>query len=139
MSSKTIGSVVDVLDRVIGLAPSSSNQQPQFIASKKFQGAKSGYVFRTSEQYGTGYHLDQSISTTTTNGDNGGTAPDGGGNDKKRARFDASHNTTHTIPSRPIIKKQSKTKLTGDELLAQAESQQSEAPTKLLELTPRGI
>ena len=139
MSSKTTGSVVDVLDRVIGLAPSSSNQQqPQFIASKKFQGAKSGYVFRTSEQYGTGYHLDQSISTTTTNGDNGGAAPDGGGNDKKRARFDASHNTTHTIPSRPI-KQQSKTKLTGDELLAQAESQQSEAPTKLLELTPRGI
>ena len=30
-----------------------------FIASKTFEGVKPGYAFRTSEKFGTGYHIDE--------------------------------------------------------------------------------
>ena len=129
MSSKG-GSVVDVLDRVIGL-PKQATNTTKFLPSKSFQGAKPGYVFRTSEEYGTGYHLDNDAN----NGDNDD--DDDGSREKKRARFDTSRDTTHVIPPRAPKKKQ----LTGDELLAQAEAAISESPhsTKLLELSSRGI
>ena len=148
MASNTPGSVVDVLDRVIGLPRSGSGvasdkqQQQQFIASKKFQGPRPGYAFRTSDEYGTGYHLDGQInSTNNNNGSNANDTTDSSSTsrDKKRARFDASHNTTHVIPSRAAKSKQ--TQLTGDELLAEAELAISESPytTKLLEFSSRGI
>ena len=129
MSSKT--SVVDVLDRVIGLP---SDGGVAFIPSDKFQGAKDGYVYRTSKEYGTGYHLD----TTTNSNSNTSTADNGDSRDKKRARFDPTNNTTHTIPSRQTKKKKQQT---GDELLAEAEQAQSQSShtPKLLELTIRGI
>ncbi|KAL7536932.1 hypothetical protein ACHAXR_007487, partial [Thalassiosira sp. AJA248-18] len=136
------GSVVDVLDRVIGLPKeeeagngNSKGNGAEFIASKKWQGAKSGYVFRTSEEFGTGYHLDVHGSEHhSTSSDNGRETTK-----KKRARFDASRDTTHVIPSRPPKKKQQQ--LTGDELLAEAEAAISErgGSSKQLELSPRGI
>ena len=53
-------------------------------------------------------------------------------NGKKLVRFDAFRDTTHAIPPRQ--------KLSGDELLAEAELQACEQPSqKLLELSPRGI
>jgi len=132
MASKT--SVVDVLDRVIGLpSEASSSSNENFIASKKWQGSKPGYVFRTSKEFGTGYHLD------IDNKNNGETsAASASSREKKRARFDASRDTTHVIPPRA---KKKQPQLTGDELLAEAEAAISEQPhsSKLLELSSRGI
>ena len=62
-------SVMDVLDRVIGLPGNSSGSAASnnntgvaaaklFIPSKKFSGSKPGYVFRSSD-LGTGYYLDE--------------------------------------------------------------------------------
>jgi len=131
MAYKT--SVVDVLDRVIGL-PTSGGGGAAFIPSDKFQGAKVDYVFRTSKEYGTGYHLD----TATNNNGTASNTDNENHRDKKRARFDPTNNTTHTIPSRQSSKKKQQT---GDELLAEAEQAQSQSShtSKLLELTTRGI
>mmetsp|Transcript_24940 Transcript_24940/g.53128 ORF Transcript_24940/g.53128 Transcript_24940/m.53128 type:complete len:756 (+) Transcript_24940:44-2311(+) len=150
--TKTAGSVVDVLDRVIGLPNGKENgndaelgsggSSSPFISSEKWRGARPGYVFRTSEEFGTGYHIDD--------GDDGnGAAPavaaasevtssHAGGRERKRARFDSARDTTHVIPAR---NKKKQHVPTGDELLAEAEAAASSQPhaTKLIELTPRGI
>jgi beta-catenin-like protein 1 len=168
-------SVTDVLDRVIGLSKDNKNNinnkgddHDAFIASDKWRGVKNGYVFRTSPEFGTGYHRDdnnqyhQQHQTTNINGDASSslslvaasTAESTTGREKKRARFDTSRDITHAIPARSSSKQHhhdpegggritTTTTTTGEELLAQAEaslsSQQSHSSTKLLELTRRGI
>ncbi|KAL7441319.1 hypothetical protein ACHAXM_007787 [Skeletonema potamos] len=147
------GSVMEVLDRVIGLPVSSggtaSNDgadavMARFIPSKKYAGSKPGYVF-TSSDLGTGYYLDKQQQQQQRQTDKGSRR------DAKRprfeeedqqqqqqqqqqqrsVRFDASRDTTKLIP-----------KLTGSELLAQAEEQQSQQPTPIKtihDLSSRGI
>ncbi|KAL9178718.1 hypothetical protein ACHAXT_003849 [Thalassiosira profunda] len=138
MASKPAGgSALDALDRVIGLGGSGAGSGEPFIPSKTFQGPKPSYVFRTSEEHGTGYHLDGSTGQQLTNGaakaaSGGG---DNGGRETKRARFDSSRDITHPIPARPPKRPLP----SGDELLAEAEAAASEQPSKLLDLTPRGI
>ena len=147
MASKTTSSVVDVLDRVIGIPQKETNddgERAEFIASDKFSGSKPGYVFQTSKEFGTGYHLDVNSSDQKI------AAPSlAGGREKKRARINNGEDfhdngesgkrsirwgsdTTRAIPARQ--------KRSGDELLAEAEAQASEQPSqRLLELTPRGV
>ena len=111
--SKSSGSIVDVLDRVIGIPTANNNGDlPSFLPSKTFQGSKAGYVFRTSD-LGTGYHLDDLSQP-----------------EQKRARlvrFDASRDTTQSIPPRP-------SKLSGEELLAQAEKAAASSHSKQIHL-----
>mmetsp|Transcript_19656 Transcript_19656/g.39433 ORF Transcript_19656/g.39433 Transcript_19656/m.39433 type:complete len:782 (-) Transcript_19656:3176-5521(-) len=158
MASKTSGSVVDVLDRVIGIPSSKSSSDgnndnnigsAEFIPSKTFTGSKKGYVFRTSEEFGTGYHLDSALSKLTTPS----TPADTANKDKKRPRSNDSdkndndngaptkrsirwgNDTTLSIPSRDPKPKQP----TPSQLLAIAEASLESHPTsclKLLTLNP---
>ncbi|KAL7499663.1 hypothetical protein ACHAWT_007290 [Skeletonema menzelii] len=146
------GSVMDVLDRVIGLPSSSSTASgtnnnsngvaKSFIPSKKFIGSKPGYVFRSSD-LGTGYYLDEQNQQQQQQP----RIDDGNQKNAKRprfeadqieprsVRFDASRDTTQLIPNN------NNKRLTGSELLAQVEAQQEEsAPIKTIhDLSSRGI
>lgn len=162
MASQTTRSVVDVLDRVIGLPPKevedgavgngagnhATKRPPKpFLPSKKWEGAKAGYVFRTSAR-GTGYHLDEAndggaaasaAAAESSTGAVEGNDEAAARHSKKRARFDSSRDTTHVIP--PRAKARTGPLPTGDELLAEAEEAASERPhaAKVIELTPRGV
>ena len=142
------GSVIDVLDRVIGFsgngtASSNGSLGAKFIPSKKFSGSKPGYVFRSSDK-GTGYYLDEQQLQSAENhreskrprlteddldqSDNNGS----GSTQPRSVRFDSSRDTTKLIPNN------TQRRLTGAELLAQAE-QNSNATKTIHNLTSRGI
>ncbi|KAK1745498.1 beta-catenin-like protein 1 [Skeletonema marinoi] len=125
------GSVMDVLDRVIGLPGSitSALGAKSFIPSKKFSGSKPGYVFRSSD-LGTGYYLDEQLQQHQQQDDDNRREKkrprfeaDDQNNEQRSVRFDASRDTTQLIPRSG--------RLTGSELLAQAEAQQSQQPTPI--------
>jgi len=103
----------DTIDRMIGVASSSSQGQDQtnkqiFIPCSTFQGAKPGYYFGTIANIGLGYHVDPYFSDTTTHA---------------------------SIPAAKVAKLRPKT---GQELLAEAEKQQTKG-IKIISLTSRGI
>jgi len=144
------GSVMEVLDRVIGLPGSTASNDDsadaavaKFIPSKKFAGSKPGYVFRSSD-LGTGYYLDEQQQQQQTGNDDRRDAkrPRFEENDQqyqqqqRSVRFDASRDTTKLIPSKKQVV------LTGSELLAQAEEQQSQQQHSIKtihDLSSRGI
>jgi beta-catenin-like protein 1 len=144
------GSVMDVLDRVIGLPGSSGGANSSstgalgaksFTPSKKFSGSKPGYVFRSSD-LGTGYYLDEQQNQLDDDNRREKKRPrfeaDDQNNEQRSVRFDASRDTTQLIPN----VKRSSGRLTGSELLAQAEAQQSQQPTPIKtihDLSSRGI
>jgi beta-catenin-like protein 1 len=166
-------SVTDVLDRVIGLSRNNNNNNniiitdndgsnalPAFIASDKWSGVKHGYVYRTSSEFGTGYHLDNTASNgsstrassllspalkpSSLSASAASSSAASAGRENKRARFDTSRDITHAIPARPSKHHHTSTTTsttTGEELLAQAEASlsQQQSSTKLLELSIRGV
>ncbi|KAL7539233.1 hypothetical protein ACHAWF_006338 [Thalassiosira exigua] len=141
-------SVVDVLDRVIGLGGvdaaaagggdgGAAPAPAAFVPSDRFRGPRPGYAFRTSEEFGTGYHLEDDA-----NGDaNGDAAPAAGG--RKRARFDPARDVTRVIPPRSSSSSaevgKRRRRPTGDELLAEAEASLPERAPRTLDPTPRGV
>ena len=158
-SSAGSGTVMDVLDRVIGLPSNSSDggttgNHSKFLPSPKFSGAKPGYVFKSAD-LGTGYYYDelqqqlpkpQQLNNAAkkrprfNNGDeNDEQQPEG---EKKRGggvvRFDSTRDTTKLIPPNNNKKQQKQHQLSGDELLAQAEEQQQQSKT-IYDTSSRGI
>eukprot|EP00804_Cyclotella_cryptica_P010950 CCRYP_016672-RA/>CCRYP_016672-RA protein AED:0.07 eAED:0.07 QI:0/0.66/0.5/1/1/1/4/395/740 len=132
MASKSNGSIVAVLDRVIGV-PAKSNDnnddndtdKPAFLPSSKFSGSKAGYVFRTAH-LGTGYYLDAPDASSVPREAKRVRLDHGNDNDNQHdvtakprsVRFDATKDSTHAIPPRQQPQQQP----TGEELLAQAEA-----------------
>jgi beta-catenin-like protein 1 len=148
------GSVMDVLDRVIGLPGSSSSGiggtknssngvAKSFIPSKKFSGSKPGYVFRSSD-LGTGYYLDeqQQQQKPQPRIDEGNQRSakrprsEADQTEQRSVRFDASRDTTQLIPPNNNNKPK---RLSGSELLAQVEAQQSTPIKTIHDHSSRGI
>ena len=115
-------SVTDVLDSVIGI-PSATNgtSKPSFIPAAKFAGSKPGFVFRAGDQ-GLGYYpdtpLDQEPPTKRLKPDQNANGDD---DTKRSVRFDPTKDKTRSIPPRATPK------LSGEELLAQAEEMAAES------------
>eukprot|EP00956_Cyclotella_meneghiniana_P040002 scaffold184705_cov24-Cyclotella_meneghiniana.AAC.1 len=127
MSKSSSSSITDVLDSVIGINPANSNVNNDnglslFVPSAKFNGSKPNYVFRNGDR-GVGYYLDHPHNTHRNNDD--GEPPDQkrpriDNNDTvavRSVRFDPTKDETQSIPPRKI-------RLTGEQLLAQAEELQ---------------
>ena len=133
MSKSASSSITDVLDSVIGINPANSNinnglssSLSLFVPSAKFNGSKPNYVFRNGDR-GVGYYLDDHHNHDDVDVD--GEPPDqkrpridnnNGTNTTttvRSVRFDPTKDETQSIPPRKI-------RLTGEQLLAQAEELQ---------------
>ena len=133
MSNKA--SIADVLDSVIGIPAvneDTNNDKASFIPSEKFIGSKSSYVFRAGDR-GVGYYLDvvggeervTKRAKLDLNDNN---------EVKRSVRFDPAKDQTKSIPART-----KKTKLSGEELLAQAEEAASQTPNKNFDTSSKSI